>query len=117
MSLNHKDIGVMYVLVRVWRGGVGLALRLIIRLELGSGGVWMGDEHLYNIVVTAHAVMMVFFLVMPLFMGGFGNWLMPMMLGMEDMALPRLNNLRFLLVPTALSVFRASVFMKGGGAG
>nr|QDM37022.1 cytochrome c oxidase subunit 1 [Centrorhynchus milvus] len=117
MSLNHKDIGLMYIVVSVWSGLVGLGLSLIVRLELGSGGQWLGDEHLYNMVVTGHAVMMVFFLVMPMFMGGFGNWLMPVMLGLEDMALPRLNNLSFLLVPVALVMFSVSMLIKGGGAG
>nr|QDE53439.1 cytochrome c oxidase subunit 1 [Sphaerirostris picae] len=117
MSLNHKDIGLMYILVSVWSGFVGLGLSLVIRLELGSGGGWLGDVYLYNMVVTAHAIMMVFFLVMPMFMGGFGNWLMPVMLGMEDMALPRLNNLSFLLVPVALVIFSVSVIIKGASAG
>nr|QJI81284.1 cytochrome c oxidase subunit 1 [Centrorhynchus clitorideus] len=117
MSFNHKDIGLMYVLVSVWSGLAGLGLSLVVRLELGSGGQWLGDEHLYNMVVTAHAIMMVFFLVMPMFMGGFGNWLMPVMLGLEDMALPRLNNLSFLLVPGALVLFSVSMLVKGGGAG
>nr|YP_009121980.1 cytochrome c oxidase subunit I [Southwellina hispida]AIO11156.1 cytochrome c oxidase subunit 1 [Southwellina hispida] len=117
MSLNHKDIGFMYILVSVWSGVMGFSLSMVIRLELGSGGQWLGDEYLYNLVVTSHGVMMLFFLVMPMFMGGFGNWMMPMMLGLDDMALPRLNNLSFLMVPVALVLFSVSMVIKGGSAG
>ena len=77
----------------------------------------MGDEHLYNVVVTAHAIIMVFFLVIPMFIGGFGNWLMPVILGLRDMVLPRLNNLRFLILPFSLLLMASSLMLKGGGAG
>lgn len=77
----------------------------------------MGDEYLFNLIVTRHGVIMLFFLVIPIFMGGFGNWLMPVILGLEDMALPRLNNLRFLIVPRALLIFMSSMLIKGGRAG
>lgn len=73
ISVNHKDIGLIYILVGVWGGLMGFSIRLLIRLELGRGGVWMGREATYNVLVTRHAVMIVFFLVIPVFMGGFGN--------------------------------------------
>lgn len=73
ISVNHKDIGLIYILVGVWGGLMGFSIRLLIRLELGRGGVWMGREAIYNVLVTRHAVMIVFFLVIPVFMGGFGN--------------------------------------------
>nr|YP_010258313.1 cytochrome c oxidase subunit I [Pomphorhynchus bulbocolli]AFJ54185.1 cytochrome c oxidase subunit I [Pomphorhynchus bulbocolli] len=117
MSVNHKDIGLMYVLVGVWGGLMGFSMSLLIRLELGSGGVWMGSEAVYNVLVTSHAVMMVFFLVMPVFMGGFGNWLTPVMLGLSDMALPRLNNLSLILLMVSLGVVSVSLLLGGGGAG
>nr|AFJ14676.1 cytochrome c oxidase subunit I [Pomphorhynchus laevis] len=117
MSVNHKDIGLMYVLVGVWGGLMGFSMSLLIRLELGSGGVWMGSEAVYNVLVTSHAVMMVFFLVMPVFMGGFGNWLMPVMLGLSDMALPRLNNLSLILLLASLGIMGVSLLLGGGGAG
>nr|YP_010269809.1 cytochrome c oxidase subunit I [Pomphorhynchus laevis]AFI44243.1 cytochrome c oxidase subunit 1 [Pomphorhynchus laevis] len=104
MSVNHKDIGLMYILVGVWGGLMGFSMSLLIRLELGSGGVWMGSEAIYNVLVTSHAVMMVFFLVMPVFMGGM-------------YALPRLNNLSLILLLASLSIMGVSLLLGGGGAG
>nr|WKY96610.1 cytochrome c oxidase subunit 1 [Longicollum sp. (in: thorny-headed worms)] len=117
MSVNHKDIGLMYMIVGLWGGLVGFSLSVFIRIELGSGGSWMGSESVYNVLVTMHAIFMVFFLVMPVFMGGFGNWLMPVMLGLGDMALPRLNNLSLILLLFSFGVMGVSMILGGGGAG
>lgn len=117
MSTNHKDIGLYYFIVRLWGGLVGFSLSLLIRLELGRGGLLIGDEHLYNVLVTRHAIMIVFFLVMPLFIGGFGNWIIPVIVGCRDILFPRLNNFRFLLVPMRLVLFLASMYLEGGGGG
>lgn len=65
-STNHKDIGTIYFIF-------GIALRALIRLELGNAGSLIGDDQLYNAIVTAHAFIIIFFFVIPTIMGGFGN--------------------------------------------
>jgi cytochrome c oxidase subunit 1 len=115
-STNHKDIGTLYFILGVWAGLLGARLRLIIRTELGMVGRVIIDEQIYNCVVTAHAFLIIFFFIMPVAVGGFGNRLLPLMLNVMDIAFPRLNNLRFWLVPVAL-IFMMLSLMLGLGAG
>lgn len=115
---NHKKIGTIYILFGVWRGIIGLSLSLIIRLTLISpwrfNTILIGEY--YNTVVSAHAVAIIFFIVIPIFIGGFGNWLLPTIVGADDISFPRLNNLGFWLLPPAILLFIASIFI-GTGAG
>ncbi|MEM0976792.1 MAG: cytochrome c oxidase subunit I [Pseudomonadota bacterium] len=131
MSTNHKDIGILYLIVSGLAGFISVAFTVYMRMELMEPGVqYMCQEgaslmaaavedctpngHLWNVLITGHGILMMFFVFIPALFGGFGNYFMPLMIGAPDMAFPRLNNLSFWLYVTGLSLACLSLIAPGG---
>jgi cytochrome c oxidase subunit 1 len=113
MSTNHKDIGTLYLCFSLAMLFLGGAFALVIRAELFQPGLQFVDPHFFNQMTTVHALVMVFGAVMPGFVG-FANWMIPLQVGAPDMALPRLNNFSFWILPFAFTILILSFFVPGG---
>ena len=129
MSTNHKDIGILYMFTAAALGIVSVAFTMYMRLELMEPGVqYMCMEgaslaaqaectpngHLWNVLITGHGILMMFFVVIPFLFGGFGNYFMPLMIGAPDMAFPRMNNLSFWMFFAGSTLAVMSIIMPGG---
>jgi len=130
MSTNHKDIGILYLIAAALVGLISVIFTVYMRLELHEPGVqymclegarfFATDElctpngHLWNVMITYHGVLMMFFVVIPALFGGFGNYFMPLQIGAPDMAFPRMNNLSFWLFIAGVALGVASLLAPGG---
>ncbi|MEO7387228.1 MAG: cbb3-type cytochrome c oxidase subunit I, partial [Gammaproteobacteria bacterium] len=113
-TTNHKDIGTLYLLFALVMLFVGGGMAMIIRLELFQPGLQFVHPDFFNQMTTMHALIMIFGMIMPAFVG-FANWMIPLMIGAPDMALPRLNNWSFWILPFASGILLSTLFMDGGG--
>lgn len=119
-STSHKDIAILYLIFGFISGLAATGMSVIIRMELSGGNAQFlhNNNHLFNVLVTGHAILMVFFFVMPILIGAFGNFYLPIMIGAVDMAFARLNNISFWTLPPALVCIIASVLIEqGAGTG
>ncbi|MGI5310196.1 cytochrome c oxidase subunit I [Rheinheimera sp. WS51] len=113
-TTNHKDIGSLYLIFALVMFFIGGTMAMVIRAELFQPGLQFVEPHFFNQMTTVHGLIMVFGAVMPAFTG-LANWMIPMMIGAPDMALPRMNNWSFWILPFAFLILLMSLFMPGGG--
>ena len=130
MSTNHKDIGILYLITSAIVGLISVCFTVYMRLELMEPGVQLmclegarlfpgsaectPNGHLWNVLITGHGILMMFFVVIPALFGGFGNYFMPLQIGAPDMAFPRMNNLSYWLYVAGTTLAVCSVLAPGG---
>src|SRR6202451_2702114 len=114
-ATNHKDIGTMYLLFSLLMFFIGGFMAMLIRAELFKPGLQLLDPVTFNQLTTNHALIMIFGAVMPAFVG-LANWMIPMQIGAPDMALPRMNNFSFWILPFAFPLLLSTMFVPGGMA-
>ena len=112
-ATNHKDIGTMYLVLALVMFFIGGAMAMVIRAELFEPGLQLVQPYFFNELTTLHGLIMVFGAIMPAFVG-LANWQIPLMIGAPDMALPRMNNLSFWLLPFAFLLMLSTLFLPGG---
>ena len=113
MSTNHKDIGTLYLVFALVMFFIGGSMAMVIRAELFKPGLQLVQPYFFNQMTTVHALVMIFGAVMPAFVG-LANWMIPLMVGAPDMALPRMNNWSFWIMPFAFTLLLGTFFMPGG---
>ena len=113
-TTNHKDIGTLYLGFSLLMLFIGGGMAMVIRAELFQPGLQLVEPNFFNQMTTVHGLIMVFGAVMPAFVG-LANWMIPLMIGAPDMALPRMNNWSFWILPFAFTILIGTLFMEGGG--
>lgn len=113
-TTNHKDIGTLYLFFSLTMFFVAGFMAMLIRAELFQPGAHLFNANTYNQLVTMHGLIMIFGAIMPAFVG-LANWMIPLMIGAPDMALPRLNNWSFWILPFAFIILLSTLLMKGSG--
>lgn len=99
---------------------LGTAFSIAIRIELiaPTNQLLGGDHQLYNVIISAHAFLMIFYIVIPSLVGGYGNYMLPVQVGAVDIAFPRLNNISYwLLVPSLVLLLLSALVEQGAGTG
>ncbi len=112
-TTNHKDIGTLYLWFSLIMFFIGGIMALVIRTELFQPGLQVVDPQFFNSMTTMHALVMIFGVIMPAFVG-LANWMLPIMVGAPDMALPRMNNWSFWILPFGFAMMLSTLFMEGG---
>lgn len=114
-TTNHKRIGMLYFIFGVIAGFLSVIFSFIIRIQLGTSfNILNGDYQNYNVLVTLHGILMLFFVIMPISLGGYGNFFVPILIAAPDMAFPRLNNFSFWLIPPSFFLLLASGIADNG---
>lgn len=115
-TTNHKRIGILYLFFGFFNGMLAVLLSMLIRIQLAFPGSDFLCENYqyYNVLVTMHGILMLFLVIMPILLGGFGNYFVPILIGAPDMAFPRLNNLSFWILPPATMLGLLSIFIGDG---
>ncbi len=113
LTTNHKEIGTLYLVLSLVMFFVGGIFAMVIRAELFQPGLQLVEPEFFNQMTTMHGLIMIFGAVMPAFVG-LANWMVPLQIGAPDMALPRLNNFSFWLLPVAFGLLLSTFFMPGG---
>ena len=113
VTTNHKDIGTLYLIFAGVMFFVGGLMALVIRAELFQPGLQFVDPMFFNSMTTMHALAMIFGAVMPAWVG-LANWMIPLQVGAPDMALPRMNNFSFWIMPFAFTLLLSTLFTGSG---
>merc|ERR1712113_874842 len=120
-NCNHKRLGIYYLLSAFIFGISGTLISVLMRIELYSSGnriISPENQNFYNVSITLHGFLMIFFLVMPSLFGGFGNYFVPIFQGSPEVVYPRVNNFSILILIVSYLFFILSFFSEfGGGTG